>query len=273
MVAFPERILEHHGKVSLSTNTVAILGCGSVGSLTAWAIASAGVGTLLLADKDRVEVKNLRRHVCGADSIGERKPVAVAHYLASRFPTLRVETYSFDFLSNPETLRGLLARCSVASVAVDVEAPKHLIDGMARELNRPVIYAGVYGGGWAGEVILTCADTPCYGCTARNLGRVGVNVELEVGSEYALPLNGVPESHWPLADLTSLMPVAAFSARLVSALMKSQHGEHSELNEFMRGGTNAWRLLFRDVPEWGDIGSLIRSDIRRDANCWTCGKV
>src|SRR5947209_1806576 len=118
----------------LSGRRVALFGCGSVGSAAACCLASAGVGFLDLADCDRLEADNLRRHVCGAADIRNPKPAALAGHLRRRFPALVTQEHAFDFLEDPELLRRLLARTDLALVAVDGEAPKYLIDGAAREL-------------------------------------------------------------------------------------------------------------------------------------------
>lgn len=150
-------------RVDLGTASVAILGCGSVGSFAAWCLASAGVGRLVLADRDELAVENLRRHICSAETIGLPKPAAVARFLGGRFRDIFARPRCFCFLEHPDRLRQLLRRTDLALVAVDDEAPKHLIDSMCREMGLPAIFAGVYGGGWAAEVILTdpASDTPC----------------------------------------------------------------------------------------------------------------
>jgi hypothetical protein len=137
---------------------------------------------------------------------------------------------------------------------VDDEAPKHLIDAMARELCRPVVYAGVYGGGWGAEAIVTdpATGTPCYPCTAQALGRVGIPVEPPPsGPGYALPAPGTAPSAWVQADLSSIMPCAVLAARLVVARLAWHHGMDGPWHEFGSPGVNAWRLALRRVPAWG----------------------
>jgi hypothetical protein len=270
----PLRTFPAEKAVDLSGTRVAILGCGSVGGLAAWCLAGAGVTDLELADRDRLEADNLRRHVCGQTDLGRPKAVAVAEFLHARFPRV-TRTHDFCFLERPELLRGLIERCDVALVAVDDEAPKHLIDAMARELGRPVVYAGVYGGGWAAEVLLVDhrADTPCYACTARALGRHGIAVQPAPGPDYALPLPGADPPEWPRADLTSIMPCAALAARLAAACLARQRGAPSAWQELRQSGANAWRLALRSVPAWG-LGSwqLHPVPVQRLPDCPECGR-
>ena len=52
---------DYHIRTTLQTKTVGIAGCGGLGSNCAVALARVGVGTLVVADFDRVEVSNLNR--------------------------------------------------------------------------------------------------------------------------------------------------------------------------------------------------------------------
>jgi molybdopterin-synthase adenylyltransferase len=253
---------------------VAVLGCGSVGGLAAWCLAGAGVGRLTLADRDRLEPDNLRRHVCGARALGRPKAPAVAGFLQDRFPALSVAAHELCFLDRPEAARALLAGCEAALVAVDAEGPKHLLDTAARELGRPATYVGVYGGGWGGEVILSdaAADTPCYACATRALGRVGIALDPPAPSPgYALPQAGRPESDWPRADLTALLPCAALAVRLVLAVLAAWRGDGRLLQEFTAGGVSAWRFAVRRVPGWGGPWGLVPVSVGRLTDCPVCG--
>ena len=258
--------------VNLSGERVLVLGCGSGGGLGAWALASAGVGTLTIIDCDRLEAKNLRRHVCGSSEVGEPKATAVARFLRDRFPALAVEPHDLDALERPDDLRERLAECAAVLVAVDDEGPKHLIDAMARELGRPAVFVGVYGGGWAGEVILSDSTTrtPCYACAARALGRVGIPIfPTETGPDYALPAPEVPASDWVRADATSLMPVAALAVRVLVGALARAAGSNQLLAEFTTDGT-AWRLPIRAVPEWSRTGTWRLIGVPCEPACRAC---
>src|SRR5215470_3865356 len=51
------------GQQRLAASTVAIVGCGATGAASAALLARAGVGTLILIDRDFVEESNLQRQV------------------------------------------------------------------------------------------------------------------------------------------------------------------------------------------------------------------
>lgn len=259
--------------VDLGGAQVAVLGCGSVGGFAAWSLAGAGVTRLELADRDRLEPANRRRHVGGTADLGWPKAAVVASFLRARYPQLTPVAHDFCFLKHPDRLRELLARCDLALAAVDDEAPKHLIDALARELGRPVVYAGVYGGGWAAEAILIdpTAGGPCYACTARTLGRAGIVVDRpESSPDYAWPELGRAAADWVQADLTSILPCAALASCLATAWLARQRGAGAVWEEFRAAG--AWRLALRTVPAWGFGPWELRPvPVERQPDCPSCG--
>jgi molybdopterin/thiamine biosynthesis adenylyltransferase len=260
--------------VDLSGTRVAVLGCGSVGGLTAWCLANAGVTHLDLADRDRLGADNLRRHVCGEPDLGRRKATAVAGSLRARFGKVITTAHHFCFLEEPERLRALIEVCDLVLAAVDDEAPRYLIDAMARELDRPVVYAGVYGGGWAAEAIFTgpASETPCYGCTAKVLGRGGIPIQLpDSGPDHILPNAETSPSEWVRADLVSSLPCAALAARLASAWLARQWGVEQLWQEFQAANVNAWRLALRHIPAWGFGPWELRPvEVRSQPGCPVC---
>src|SRR5437763_933348 len=126
----------------LSSARVAVLGCGSVGSWAALLCASSGVGHLVLADRECLEADNLRRHLCDERELGRPKAEAVARALGQRCPAVATAAHTFCLLEEPARLRTLLAKADLALAAADSEAAKHLVDALAWELGRPVVYAG-----------------------------------------------------------------------------------------------------------------------------------
>lgn len=170
--------------VELRGAEVAVLGAGSVGGFASAALAGAGVGRLLLADKERLSEDNLRRHL--ATQPGRAKARLVAQQLRRRFSGVQVRAEQFCFLDRPERLRKLIAAAEIALVATDNEPTKYLVNDMLFTLRKPAVFAGVYGGGWGAEVILVDpeAGTACYGCAANAVGRLGVVIDQ--GPAYVL---------------------------------------------------------------------------------------
>ena len=84
--------IDIEGQARLSASTVLILGLGGLGTPAALYLAGAGVGTLLLADDDPIDLSNLPRQVLYSEAdLGEKKSVAAKARLAAQNPTLTLE--------------------------------------------------------------------------------------------------------------------------------------------------------------------------------------
>jgi adenylyltransferase/sulfurtransferase len=94
----------------LGDATVLIVGCGGLGNPLALYLAAAGVGTLRLADGDRVERSNLPRQILfGPDAVAEPKATAAARFLRRRYPRCQIEEvpHTLDPSSLPAALEGV----------------------------------------------------------------------------------------------------------------------------------------------------------------------
>lgn len=81
---------------TLRRATVAMLGCGSVGSPVAHALARAGVGKLLLIDKQKLKGANVGRHTLGVRSIEDPKASALARQIRTLLPHVEAVPYVTD---------------------------------------------------------------------------------------------------------------------------------------------------------------------------------
>ena len=77
----------------LKSATVAVLGLGGLGSNVAIALARAGVGKLILADFDKVDITNLNRQQYKASQTGMTKTAAIFENLKEISPYLEITTY------------------------------------------------------------------------------------------------------------------------------------------------------------------------------------
>ena len=80
----------------LSRRTVAVAGCGGLGSNAAVALARAGIGKLVIADPDVVELSNLNRQYYFLDDVGKKKTDALTSHLLNINPNLKVESHLIE---------------------------------------------------------------------------------------------------------------------------------------------------------------------------------
>ncbi len=82
----------------LSTKTVLIVGIGGVGSFAAEALARCGIGTLILIDKDSVDITNINRQIIALHStIGKDKVEIMKDRINDINPACKVITYKLFY--------------------------------------------------------------------------------------------------------------------------------------------------------------------------------
>ena len=102
----------------LRASTVAVLGCGGLGTWALGAIASLGVGHFVLVDHDRVELSNLNRQILYAlEDLGAAKVERAAAWLRRFDPAIRVEV-ARRRISDPADL-DVVAGCDVLLLLAD----------------------------------------------------------------------------------------------------------------------------------------------------------
>src|SRR5512142_2017098 len=83
---------------TLSDKSALVIGAGGLGGPALLALASAGVGRLVVVDDDAVETSNLNRQPLFAEAdVGQRKAAAAARRLARSFPGVHVEALDRRF--------------------------------------------------------------------------------------------------------------------------------------------------------------------------------
>jgi len=132
----------------LREKRVGIAGAGGLGSNCAIALARAGVGSLVVADFDRVSLDNLDRQAYFLDQVGMLKIEALALNIARIDPSIQVEAHAVRL--DRGTLAAIFSDCDVIVEAFDAaEAKVMFIETLLEELrDRPLVCAsGVAGYG------------------------------------------------------------------------------------------------------------------------------
>lgn len=169
---------EREMRSRLGAATVAVCGCGGLGSNVAEMLVRAGVGSLVLADFDRVEADNLNRQFFFADQVGELKAEALAVNLRRIRPDVKL-----TLVTKPLTSTNVAECVSGADViveAVDAASTKAmLLTACACDApGVPVVAAsGLAGLGSTGTI-----------STVRVTDRLYVAGDLESDVDRGLPL-------------------------------------------------------------------------------------
>ncbi len=110
----------------LRRKTVAIAGCGGLGSNAAVALVRAGVGRLILIDHDVVEASNLNRQHFFLDDIGRPKTEALAAHLRRIQPAVDLELRALRL--GPADVAGLTTADLLLEAFDQAEAKRWLLE-------------------------------------------------------------------------------------------------------------------------------------------------
>ena len=120
------------GQDALAESAVLIAGCGALGTVAADLLARAGVGTLVVVDRDVVETTNLQRQTLFTERDAARampKAEAAKLRLAQVNSTIRVRGFVEDLA--PDTIRELAADCDVLLDGLDNFETRYLLNDYA----------------------------------------------------------------------------------------------------------------------------------------------
>jgi adenylyltransferase/sulfurtransferase len=152
------------GQELLRTSTAAIVGCGALGAFQAGALARAGVGRLILIDRDYVEWSNLQRQWLYDEhdaKEGLPKAAAAARHLALINSEVAVEARIADL--TPDNAEDLLEGAGVVLDGTDNFETRYLINDWCIEHGVPWVYGGAVGSYGISMPVIP-GQTACFEC-------------------------------------------------------------------------------------------------------------
>ena len=152
------------GQASLKQATAAVIGLGALGSVGSDLLVRAGVGKVILIDRDVVEASNLQRQVLYTQSDAEDtvpKAVAAIERLHAVNPEVELESHATDLTA--ANIAALLGGADLILDGTDNFATRYLVNDFAVQEGKAFVYAGVVGTyGMLGAIL---PGGPCLRCT------------------------------------------------------------------------------------------------------------
>jgi len=173
------------GQQRLMRSRVLIVGIGALGSPAALYLAAAGVGTLGLADHDRVRLSNLQRQVIHTmEGLDHSKVDGAARTVSDLNPDVSVETFA-ETVDSRNAME-LLRRFDVIVDGTDSFRARYLLSDAAYLLRKPLVHGSIFR--IEGQVTVFIPGRGCYRCLYPEPPPPGVIEESEqVGVLAALP--------------------------------------------------------------------------------------
>jgi molybdopterin/thiamine biosynthesis adenylyltransferase len=150
----------------LSSKTVLVAGCGSVGAPIAQMLAMAGVGRLRLVDDEKLTWANVGRHVLGAESVGNKKAESLADRLQKSYPHSQIDGFGMTLEQFTEANPNLVEECQlIVSATASWESENILNFRQVRgEITQPIIYVWTEPHACAGHAVHIVQGGPCFRC-------------------------------------------------------------------------------------------------------------
>ncbi|MBF0629176.1 MAG: HesA/MoeB/ThiF family protein [Magnetococcales bacterium] len=225
----------------LDTAKVFLLGAGGLGVPVALFLAEVGIGHLVIADGDRVELSNLHRQILHATArVTLPKVESLRQAFATSHPALRLIPLEQQITA--DNIRSAMAGCDLAVDGSDNFETRYLLNRVCGEMGIPLVSGAVLG--WEGQVATfyhgVDPDFPCYRC---------LHPQAEVcGAEGGIPT---------CASAGVLGPVAGMIGALQAV----------EVVKVLSGAPPTGSLLLINLLE----NIFLRVAIPKDPECPVCG--
>lgn len=201
------------GQQRLLDSRVLIVGLGGLGAPVALYLAAAGVGTLVLADHDEVDLTNLQRQIIHqAAGVGLPKVQSAASGIKALNPD--VETLLLEQALAGQNLADAVASVDLVVDCCDNFATRQAVNAACVTLRRPLVSgAAIRLEGQLSVFDSRREDSPCYQCLYGS----GEETALSCSEAGVLgPLVGIIGS---LQALEALKLLAGFGEPLVGRLL------------------------------------------------------
>lgn len=236
-ILLPEVGIE--GQARLARSKVLVVGAGGLGCPAALYLAASGVGRLVLADADRVDLTNLQRQILfRTASVGQPKVAAARDALNALNPEVEVVPLELRLAGD-----ALSAQVSAADLVLDCTdnfATRHAINRACVAHRRPLVSgAAIRFDAQLAVFDLRDPEAPCYACLYPEDGQA---------EEVACATMGV---FAPLTGVVGAMQALEAVKLLAGAAPRPEHT----------------RLLLMDAlsGQWRGVR------VTRDPGCAACG--
>ena len=162
--------IDIEGQQKINDSKILIIGMGGLGSPTALYLAAAGVGHIVIADFDQVELSNLQRQIIhNTSDIGDDKVNSAKAKLLELNPNITVTVA--NEIMHSDNLASLIKDVDIVLDGTDNFESRFEINKACVECHKPLISAAVIR--FEGQISVFKGyevDQPCYQCLYSEQG-------------------------------------------------------------------------------------------------------
>ena len=201
------------GQLKLKASSVLIVGVGGLGSPAALYLAAAGVGRLILADYDKLDLTNLQRQVIyQTNQIQQTKVAAAKQRLLALNPLLEIEPMALPI--SDDNIESLVSSVAVVLDCSDNFLTRELINKTCVTLKKPLVSGAAIR--LQGQITVfdnRHMESPCYHCL------FGTGGEQELTCSEAGILGPVVGIIGAMQALEAIKLIVGFGRTLVGKLL------------------------------------------------------
>lgn len=167
------------GQKKLQNSTVAVIGCGGLGSIAAPYLAGAGLGRIVLIDGDEIEITNLHRQVIYSENDHSNKAKTLGKHLENLNSEIEIIKYCTNI--NQDNAHELLKDVDFILECTDSAETKYKIDDLSEKLKIPIVIGAI--GHYIGYLISYNRSDPFSPCLKDffpNLNKINTCTQLGV---------------------------------------------------------------------------------------------
>lgn len=275
-----ERIFKRGGMVSTLIKkdvSIAVLGCGSLGSFLTMSLARCGISKLLLVDKECLSPENTPRHLCGLleASCNMKKVEAVKKRIIEHFPGTECNIFHADILELLEKDEKILDKYNMVIVALGSMAVERRINYLLKKglINSPVLFLWVEPLGVGGHLLyIDPKNGGCYDCSFDKRGNFLYSIP-NTSESFQKRESGCQSTFLPYSSL-AVEQFALVASKIIYSLLDRRPSTSTlftwlgDIEEFEKSGHKInpaydAQLSYR----------IIEKQIMERGSCNTCGNL
>lgn len=257
--------------------SIAVLGCGSLGSFLTMSLARCGISKLLLIDKECLSPENTPRHLCGflEASCNMQKVEAVKKRVTEHFPGIKCNIFYADILELLEKDEKVLNNHNMVIVVLGSRAVERRINYLLKKglINSPVLFLWVEPLGVGGHILyIDPKNGGCYDCSFDKEGNFLYSIP-NTSESFQKRESGCQSTFLPYSSLT-VEQFALVASKIIYSLLDSRPSTSTlftwlgDIEEFEKSGHKInpaydAQLSYR----------IIEKQIMERGSCNTCGNL
>jgi len=210
----------------LKDTSISIIGCGALGSETSDALSKAGVGQIVLVDKEDMRAHNAVRHCLGINWISMPKVLGMAEQLVLHNPFVNVQWKISNVLT--DKIKDYFSKGGIGVSTIADDNIEAYINEQAVDQERTVFYCRALRGGKTARIFRAIPHTDaCKACLGLYL-KEGNPKFLDISEDEELPAI-TNECNNPVrpASAADMKIIAGIFARIIIDFLQSNNTDNN----------------------------------------------